>query len=149
MRNPRKRRQNRSQRKHSRETYIKSANVIQEASRKYLETRYKNLCANFDDDEFIMLNPVKFIPRSLLIVLENQAFHCGYLLKWILKSRKPLHPLTREPLEESIKIECVSRILEYLSTDNKSFRNLKRGYYKRRNNIHSVTKTWQKCQFKT
>jgi len=138
----------RSERKYSRETYVKSANIIQVASRKYLEHRYKSLCANFDDDEFIMLNPVKLIPRNLLIVLENQAFHCGYLLKWILKSQKPIHPLTREPLKENIKVECVSKIIEYLYTDSKNFRNLKRGYYKRRNNIHSVTKQWQKCQFK-
>jgi len=148
MRNPRRRRKNRSERKYSRETYVKSANIIQVASRKYLEHRYKSLCANFDDDEFIMLNPVKLIPRNLLIVLENQAFHCGYLLKWILKSQKPIHPLTREPLKENIKVECVSKIIEYLYTDSKNFRNLKRGYYKRRNNIHSVTKQWQKCQFK-
>ena len=149
MRNPRKRRKNRSERKHSKITYIKSANLIQKYARKYLEKRYENLCANFDDDEFIMLNPVKLIPRSLLIVLDNQAFHCGYLLEWILKSKNHLHPLTREPLQEGIKTECVSRIIEYLYTDNKNFRNLKRGYYKRRNSIHSVTKRWQKCQFKT
>lgn len=149
MRNPRKRRKNRSERIHSKITYVKSANVIQKASRIYLEKRYQKLCANFDDDDFIMLNPVKLIPRSLLIVLDNQAFHCGYLLKWILKSNKPLHPLTREPLEEGIRTECVSKIVEYLYSDNKNFRNLKKGFYKRRNQIHKVTKQWQKCQFKT
>ena len=100
---------------------------------------------NFDDDDPIMLNPVHLIPRVLLVVLDNQAFHAGHLLTWILKcKKKPIHPYTRKPLKMSITNECVSRIVEYLYTDSKNFRNLKKGFYSRRNNINSISKQWQK-----
>lgn len=146
MRKPRVRRSNRKKRVHKRHVYIDSANIIQKRCREYLDNRYINVCANFDDDEFIMLTPVKYIPKSLLIVLDKQAFHVGYLLKWILKSNPPIHPLTRLPLPMKIQEDCVSKLLEYLSSDDVNFRNYKKNFFTRKNKFKRLLVQWQKSQ---
>jgi len=144
MRKPRRRRENRFNRKHDRSKYIDSANIIQKRCREFINNRYKSECSNYDDDEFIMLNPVKLIPRVLLLVLDNQAFHVGHLLKWILRSKNPIHPLSREPLDMKIQIECVYRVSYYLYNDNiiRSSNN----FYSLRNKHIKLLKKWQKSQ---
>ena len=133
MRSPRNRHSIRKNRVHKRETYIKSANVIQTVCSKFLKQRYKGKCINYNDDDIFTFEPVCLIPRGLMIIVEGHGFNSLNLLSWILRSSKrfQVHPITRNKLEECVEILCVYNIASFLRNDSKNFTS-KKGYYRRR-----------------
>ena len=131
MRSPRNRHSIRKNRVYKRETYIKSANVIQSFCSKFLKQRYEGRCINYDDDDIFTFEPVCLIPRGLMIIVEGHGFNSLNLLSWILRSSKgfQVHPITRNKLEECVEVLCVYNITCFLRNDSKKFT---KGYYKRR-----------------
>lgn len=129
MRGPRCRRLKRSRRPHPKETYRKSAVVIQRSFRKFLGCRYDNLCLNSRDDECIMLSPVSNIPRGVLVVVDGMAFDSRHLLCWMTKSNS--HPLTRDSLSDEVKKLCVDKAVLFLTLEQKRISNRK-GYFSRK-----------------
>ena len=133
MRKPRNRHTIRKNRVHKRETYIKSANVIQSVCSKFLKQRYKGKCINCDDDDIFTFDPVCLIPRGLMIIVEGHGFNSLNLLSWIFSSTKrfQVHPITRNKLEEYVEVMCVYNIACFLRNDSRNFTS-KKGYYRRR-----------------
>lgn len=129
MRGPRCRRFNRSQRPYSKETYNKSAAIVQRSFRRFLASRYDSVCLNSKDDECIMLQPVSNIPRGVLVVVDNMAFDSRHLLSWMTKSNS--HPLTRESLSDDVKKTCVDKAVLFLTREQKRISNRK-GYFSRK-----------------
>ena len=132
MRRPRNRRENRFNRTRSKHDYVKSANMIQNMARRYLEDRYRKLCKNYDDDNIFTMEPIYMIPRSLLIVLSGHGFNSCDMLKWICRPASvPSHPITREKLECSVQETCVDNILTFLSIEGKKIL-CKKGFHRNR-----------------
>lgn len=115
MRKPRNRSLMRKSRPYSKQKYTDSASYIQKYYRQYIDSRYKNKCRNFDDDDIFTLTPVSIIPRSLLVVVDNHGFNACNLLTWICKSGK--HPITREPVDANVILQCVKNIQLFLSVE--------------------------------
>ena len=136
MRRPRNRRESRFKRSRPKHEYVKSANIIQKRARVYLENRYSGICRNCDDDDIFTMDPVYMIPRSLLVVLGGHGFNSCDMLKWVMRSTNPSHPITREDLHESVDAVCVDKILNFLSSDSKII--CKKGYHKNRKKYKNV-----------
>jgi len=132
MRKPRNRSQRRKERPHDKNCYNNCATLIQKAYRKYISNRYANICRNHEDDDLFTLIPVVNIPRDLLVIYDNHAFHAYYLLKWLIKTSK--HPLSREIVGPHVKKECVEKITFFLNNQ----------YYGKRKGYHSEKKTYKK-----
>lgn len=130
MRAPRNRRNSRYNRKHSKQVYIESSIKIQRCFRNFLETRYSKLCPkNYKEDECILFEPVRLIPRDVLVVVDEVGFDCRSFLTWMTKSST--HPLTRERVPDSFKIRCISSAVVFLERENRRNSNRK-GFFSRK-----------------
>ena len=139
MRKYRNRHLIRKNRVHKRETYIKSANVIQTFCSSYIKRRYEGECINCNDDDIFTFEPVCLIPRGLMVVVEGHGFNSLSLLSWILRSSKgfQVHPITRNKIEEDIEVICVYNIACFAKNDSVQFKN-KKGYWKRKKGATKV-----------
>jgi len=129
MRIKRNRRKNRKCRKYSKKVYIDSTIRIQRCFRRFIDIRYADVCSNYKDDDCIMLDPIKMIPRDVLIVMNDIGFDCRHLLSWIKKSNS--HPLTRGPILDSDKKSCFDRVINFLENEIKRNSNRK-GFFSRK-----------------
>ena len=127
MRAPRNRRKLRATRKHSKQVYIESSIKIQRCFRNFLETRYSKLCSN--EEECILFEPVKFIPRDVFVVVDEIGFDCRSFLTWMATSST--HPLTRERIPTSFKERCISSSVVFLERENRRNSNRK-GFFSRK-----------------
>ena len=129
MRKPRSRRRKRSLRKHTKQEYTQASVTIQRCFRSFLETRYSRVCSNYSDDECILLEPVKMIPRDVFVVINDIGFDCRNLLTWMTKSNS--HPLSRDPIPDSFRMRCIESTMRFLEKETK--RNSKRkGFFSRK-----------------
>lgn len=145
MRVPRNRRKGRRDRKHSKKEYVRSCIIIQNAFRRYLKRRYSSLCSNYADDECIMLEPVHMIPRGVLMVIDRVAFDCRHLLSWMEKSNS--HPLSRTPLQPSLKEACVEKVVVFLKKESSRISN-SRGFFSRKRVLERILDRHEKIRRK-
>jgi len=145
MRKPRNRSLNRINRRHDKQTYMKSANIIQTFFKNFLRKRYDGICINFDDDDIFTYEPVSHIPRELLIVVEEHGFNALNLLLWIMRSTDDfqVHPITRNKFDESTEILSIYKIATFLRKDSENFK-WKKGYYRRRKHPNRVLTKYAK-----
>ncbi len=145
MRRPRNRSLARIQRTHTKAVYTESASKIQRFFQTYIEHRYEGLCNNHDDDEIFMLNPVRMIPKSLLVVVNGWAFHALHLFTWLQKSNK--HPMTRVTVDPAVKKECVEKIEFFMKQELKdSSFGRKSGHCRRRAPYLKALKKARRCR---
>lgn len=129
MRGPRRRRLRRSRRPFSKKKYQDSALAIQRCFRRFISNRYKTSCTNYNNDDYITLQPVPMIPRSVFIVVENVGFDARHFLKWTQKSN--VHPVTRNKLPVEVQKLCLRMSAEFLMSETHRIRK-KKGYFSRK-----------------
>ena len=122
-----------------------SAVVIQRAFRTYLSGRYRSMITNWDDCDLISHDPISLIPRKLLCVVtdgrSSHAFHSAGLMSWLLL--KPIHPITRKPLPNSVIHECRERIVDFLRSDP-VIRKCTRGHYRKKSVCRKALRQYYK-----
>jgi len=104
MRRPRNRRLARSKRPYARGHYMAMATRIQRCFREFCGRRYKKQCLNYNDNDFISMNPVGLIPRHLLFVSGNRGFDARELFTWMLKTN--VDPISRVAFTPSQRRAC-------------------------------------------
>ena len=124
-----RRRRNRKSRNLDTDRINASASMIQKRFREFLEIRYKKSCPNnFDDHDYINLEKVSSIPKNLLVSMDGTGYNALSLLGWFCC--KMVDPVTREPVDEKVPIECAAKILDFIKNDRVLKK--KKGHFKRR-----------------
>lgn len=117
MRAPRNRRLARSKRPHARAHYVAMATRIQRGFREYCGRRYKAQCLNYNDNDFISMNPVGLIPRQLLFVSGKSGFDARELFKWMMRTN--IDPISRERFSPTQKKACAQQLRQFVSVSRK------------------------------
>jgi len=113
MRGPRNRRLARSKRPHAKEHYVAMATRIQRCFREFCGGRYRKLCLNYNDNDFISMNPVGLIPRHLLFVTDNRGFDARELFTWMLKTN--IDPISRVAFSPRQRQACAQQLRRFVS----------------------------------
>lgn len=138
-----RRRNNRRFRERNLELVSTSASTIQRCFRGFMEGRYRDTCPNnYDDNDYINLEKVSNIPRSLMVTIDGTGYNALGLLGWF--GCKQVNPVTREPVDDSVPAECVEKIRGFIKNDitfkkNKGHFKLRRKYMEAINKCISVS----------
>lgn len=118
MRRPRNRRRARKNRPPSKEHYFAMATRIQRCFRQFCGGRYRGKCVNYNDMDFISMNPVGDIPRDVLFVAGNTAFDARELFTWMLTTN--VNPISREKFLVSQRQGCALQLKRFVSNSRKT-----------------------------
>lgn len=139
----RKRRLNRKSSRYSKYTKkvrTESCVKIQIMFREYLNRRYKNISPNYDDLDYITLEPVSMIPKGLVYVMDDVMFNAASLLVWISKTKK--HPLTRASIPPSTICRCYDIVSKFIHSDNVTSI-IRKGKYKKMNFCRKAVRSYE------
>lgn len=118
MRKPRNRRLARKNRPHPKQLYADMATRIQKQFREFCARRYIGLCVNYNDTDYISMNPVGEIPRDLLFVTNERGFDARELFTWMLKTNAD--PVSRKEFTKGQRKECAQRLRDFIKTSRKT-----------------------------
>lgn len=138
MRKPRDRRLARKTRPHTKAVYAAMATRIQRRFREYCSTRYGSVCSNYNDTDYISMNPVGSIPRDLLFVCDSTGFDAREMFTWMLQSN--VHPISREPFTPPQRIRCAQHLRRFVSNSRKRQVG-KKGFFSRHRSVLNALKT--------
>jgi len=138
-----RRRRNRKERSLNYTNRFQSAIKIQKAFRLFLTLRYKELAhVNYDDMDYIDMEPVSLIPKGLLISLEGTGYNALSLLSWL--KTKNSNPVTREPLQDMIPFNCIDQLEKF--KDQTRYLSKGKGYYAHKRQYIKVLLSYKKIQ---
>lgn len=118
MRKPRNRRRGRKNRPHPKELYVEMATRIQKTFREFCAGRYIGMCANYNDTDFISMNPICEVPRDLLFVTRNTGFDARELFTWMLKTNAD--PISREEFTVAQRQKCAGLLRQFVNNSRKT-----------------------------
>lgn len=132
MRRPRNRRLARKRRPYTKAVYAAMATRIQRRFREFCAARYRNVCSNYNDTDYISMNPVGSIPKDLLFVCDHTGFDAREMFTWMLQSS--VHPISREKFTPSQRMRCAQHLRRFVSSSRK--RQIgKKGFFSRHRSV--------------
>lgn len=113
MRKPRNRKNIRKSRPHTKKTYTAMSIRIQRCFREFCTRRYMSECVNYNDSDFISMNPVGEIPRHLLFVSDRRGYDARELFTWMLGPN--IDPISREKFSTDRRKACARQLKKFVS----------------------------------
>lgn len=132
MRRPRNRRFARKSRPYTKAVYAAMARRIQRRFREFCSARYRPVCSNYNDTDYISMNPVGSIPRDLLFVCDNTGFDAREMFTWMLQSN--VHPISRAVFTHPQREQCAQHLRRFVS-NNRKRQVGKKGFFSRHRSV--------------
>lgn len=117
------------------------ATRIQRCFRQFCGRRYRKQCLNYNDNDFISMNPVGMIPRHLLFVSGNRGFDARELFTWMLKTN--LDPISRVAFTPSQRQACAQQLRRFVSASRRTQQG-KKGFFSRYRAVLRITAEYAK-----